>query len=209
MRAIKCALYTCYSFFSTKLRHFNGFKTFLNTSGYLHWILFSIGALGWKTERARANSSKARIPLCFVSNKSNTYNIREKIIVISGDFLRAHEFICFLTKAFKSINAWKWFKLKLASQQTQNKHTHKSLRLLFNIGQRISRHPYEDNDLRLAILMIWHASRSTVANKRNLWISCLPREKCVEMLHYIEKWVSKPKQRKLKSRHITEYPVSK
>lgn len=209
MRAIKCALYTCYSFFSTKLRHFNEFKTFLNTSGYLHWILFSIGALGWNTERARANSSKARIPLCFVSNKSNTYNIREKIIVISGDFLRAHEFICFLTKAFKSINAWKWFKLKLASQQTQNKHMHKSLRILFNIGLRISRHPYEDNDLRLAILMIWHASRSTVANKRNLWISCLPREKCVEMLHYIEKWVSKPKQRKLKSRHITEYPVSK
>ncbi|KHG22759.1 hypothetical protein F383_06013 [Gossypium arboreum] len=31
-----------------------------------------MGAFGWKTERARANSSKPRIPLCFVSNKSNT-----------------------------------------------------------------------------------------------------------------------------------------
>nr|ACR34369.1 unknown [Zea mays] len=35
-------------------------------------ILSSIGALGWNTERARANSSNSRIPLCFVSNKSNT-----------------------------------------------------------------------------------------------------------------------------------------
>lgn len=40
----------------------------------LHSILSSIGALGWKTERARANSSKPSIPLCFVSNKSNTCN---------------------------------------------------------------------------------------------------------------------------------------
>lgn len=38
----------------------------------LHSILSSIGAFGWKTERARANSSKSNIPLCFVSNKSNT-----------------------------------------------------------------------------------------------------------------------------------------
>lgn len=38
----------------------------------IHSILSSIGAFGWKTERARANSSKPSIPLCFVSNKSNT-----------------------------------------------------------------------------------------------------------------------------------------
>uniref|UniRef100_A0A7C9DGY1 Uncharacterized protein n=1 Tax=Opuntia streptacantha TaxID=393608 RepID=A0A7C9DGY1_OPUST len=35
-------------------------------------IFSSSGALGWKTERARANSSKSNIPLCLVSNKSNT-----------------------------------------------------------------------------------------------------------------------------------------
>lgn len=39
---------------------------------HIHSILSSIGAFGWKTERARANSSKPSIPLCFVSNKSNT-----------------------------------------------------------------------------------------------------------------------------------------
>jgi hypothetical protein len=38
----------------------------------LQSILLSSGALGWNTERARANSSNSRIPLCFVSNKSNT-----------------------------------------------------------------------------------------------------------------------------------------
>lgn len=42
----------------------------------LHSILSSIGALGWNTERARANSSNPKIPLCFVSNKSNTCVIK-------------------------------------------------------------------------------------------------------------------------------------
>ena len=39
----------------------------------VQWILSSIGAFGWNTERARANSSNPSIPLCFVSNKSKTY----------------------------------------------------------------------------------------------------------------------------------------
>lgn len=38
----------------------------------LQSIFSSRGALGWNTESARANSSNPRIPLCFVSNKSNT-----------------------------------------------------------------------------------------------------------------------------------------
>lgn len=42
---------------------------------YLHSSLSSIRALGWKTEIARAKVSKSRIPVCLVSNKSNTCKI--------------------------------------------------------------------------------------------------------------------------------------
>ena len=49
-------------------------------------ILSSMGAFGWKTERARANSSNPSIPLCFVSNKSNTCDWYCQVIFQKGSW---------------------------------------------------------------------------------------------------------------------------
>jgi hypothetical protein len=62
----------------------------------IHSIFSSIGAFGWKTERARANSSKPSIPLCFVSNKSNTCpkRISYEILTTWSDKIWTYIYTC-------------------------------------------------------------------------------------------------------------------